>query len=122
MPLPWLCHAFKTKLKTSGLLHFEIFVLLSLSPAVLQRIQIVGKRVKSGKFGRSAKFGQRPCLFRILIIGLRKLINLANSENPEETVHNEPSHLDFHCLQMFVQIYLMSEVTRLYRIKGTRVF
>ena len=26
-------------------------------------------RVKSGKFGRSAKFGQRPCLFHILIIG-----------------------------------------------------
>ena len=28
-------------------------------------------RVKSGKFGRSAKFGQRPCLFHILIIGMK---------------------------------------------------
>ena len=28
-------------------------------------------RVKSGKFGRSAKFGQRPCLFHILIIGIK---------------------------------------------------
>ena len=28
-------------------------------------------RVKSGKFGRSAKFVQRPCLFHILIIGIK---------------------------------------------------
>ena len=28
-------------------------------------------RVKSGKFGRSAKFRQRPCLFHILIIGIK---------------------------------------------------
>ena len=28
-------------------------------------------RVKLGKFGRSAKFGQRPCLFHILIIGIK---------------------------------------------------
>ena len=27
--------------------------------------------VKSGKFGRSAKFGQRPCLFHILTIGIK---------------------------------------------------
>ena len=26
----------------------------------------------------------------------------------------EPSHLDLHCLQMCVRIYLMSEFTRLY--------
>ena len=26
----------------------------------------------------------------------------------------EPSHLDLHCLQMCVRIYLMSEITRLY--------
>ena len=37
-----------------------------------------------------------------------------NSENPDETAHQEPSHLDVHCLQMYVQIYLMYEVTRLY--------
>ena len=28
-------------------------------------------RVKSGKFGRSAKFRQRPCLFHILIIVIK---------------------------------------------------
>ena len=28
-------------------------------------------RVKSGKFGRSAKFGQRPCSFHILIIVIK---------------------------------------------------
>ena len=28
----------------------------------------------------------------------------------------EPSHLDLHCLQMYVRIYLMSEVTWLYPI------
>ena len=28
-------------------------------------------RVKSGKFGQPAKFGQRPCLFHILIIGIK---------------------------------------------------
>ena len=28
--------------------------------------------VKSGKFGRSVKFGQRPCLFHILIIEKKK--------------------------------------------------
>ena len=28
-------------------------------------------RVKSDKFGRSAKFGQRPCLFHILIIVIK---------------------------------------------------
>ena len=27
--------------------------------------------------------------------------------------NKEPSYLDFHCLQMYVQIYLMSEATRL---------
>ena len=31
-------------------------------------------RVKSGKFGRSAKFGQRPCLFHISIIGIKNKI------------------------------------------------
>ena len=40
--------------------------------------------------------------------------NKANSENPDETAHNEPSHLDFHYLQTCVRIYLMSKFTRLY--------
>ena len=29
--------------------------------------------------------------------------------------HKEPSRLDFHCLQMYVRIYLMSKVNRLYQ-------
>ena len=65
--------------------------------------------VKSGIFGQTAKFGQRPRSFHISNIGIKK-INKANSENP----HKEPSHLDLHCLQMGVRIYLMSEFTRLY--------
>ena len=31
----------------------------------------------------------------------KDLINQTNSENPDETAHKEPSHLDFHCLQMY---------------------
>ena len=50
-------------------------------------------------FGQTAKFRQRSYLFHTLIIGI-KIINQANSENPDETAHKEPSHLDFHCLQM----------------------
>ena len=68
--------------------------------------------VKPGNYGQSAKFEQRPCLFHILNIGIKdKLTKLANSEIPNEAAHKEPSHLDFHCLQMYVQICLMSEVT-----------
>ena len=37
-------------------------------------------------------------------------------EYPDETAHKEPFHLDLHCLQMCVRIYLMSELTRLYPI------
>ena len=32
---------------------------------------MINTRVKSGKFGRSAKFGQRPCSFHILMIGIK---------------------------------------------------
>ena len=46
--------------------------------------------------------------------------NLSNSENPDETAHKEPSHLDLHCLHMCVRIYLMSEFTRLYPIHATK--
>ena len=34
--------------------------------------------------------------------------------NPDETAQKEQSHLDLHCLQMCVRIYLMSKFTRLY--------
>ena len=32
-------------------------------------------RVKSSKFGRSAKFGQQPCLFYILIVAIKNKLN-----------------------------------------------
>ena len=35
-------------------------------------------------------------------------------KNPDETAHKETSHLELHCLQMCVRVYLMSEFTRLY--------
>ena len=74
-------------------------------------------RVKSGIIGRTAKFGQRPCLFHISNIGIKKKSkNKANSEISDETAHKEPSHLDLHCLQMGVGIYLMSGFTRHYPI------
>ena len=37
--------------------------------AVLKNL--IPTRVKSNKFGQAAKFGQRPCLFHILIIGIK---------------------------------------------------
>ena len=61
---------------------------------------------KSGIFGQTAEFGQRPCLFHISNIGIK--INLLSTE---ETAHKELSHLDLHCLQMCVRVYLMSEFT-----------
>ena len=35
------------------------------------------------------------------------MINKANGENPDETAHKEPSHLNIDCLQMYVCIYLV---------------
>ena len=37
-------------------------------------------------------------------------MNAANSENTDETAHKEPSHMEWHCLQMHAGIYLISEV------------
>ena len=71
-------------------------------------------RVKPGIFGQTAKFGQRPCLFHISNIGIKNKIYLANSENPDETAHKEPSHLGLNCLKICAGIYLMSEITRHY--------
>ena len=64
--------------------------------------------VKSGKFGRPVKFGQQPCLFYIFPIGIK------NKLNKQTAPYGEPSLLDFHCLQVYVRIYLVSEVTQLY--------
>ena len=36
-----------------------------------RRTRIICIRVKSGIFGQTAKFGQRPCLFPISIIGIK---------------------------------------------------
>ena len=74
-------------------------------------------RVKSRNFGRSAKFGQQPCLFHILIIVIKKLIKLTNSENPGETAHCLQMYV--HCLQMYVPIYQMSEATQIFPIYRT---
>ena len=71
-------------------------------------------RVKSGNFGHQVNSDKEPCLIHIIIIGIKIIINKANSENPDETAHKEPSHLDFHCLQMCVRIYLVPEVSWLY--------
>ena len=35
----------------------------------------LGHRVKSGIFGQTAKFGQRPCLFHISNIGMKNRLN-----------------------------------------------
>ena len=79
--------------------------------------EVCTSRVKSGIFGQTAKFGQRPCLFHISNIGMKiKLTKqtvkiLMRRLLIDETAHKEPSHLDLHCLQMRVQIYLVSEFT-----------
>ena len=61
-------------------------------------------RVKSGIFGKTAKFRQRPCLFHISNIGIKNKLT-------KQTVKILMRRLDLHCLQMCVRIYLMSEFT-----------
>ena len=67
-------------------------------------------RVKSGIFGQTAKFGQRPCLFHISNIGSKNKLT-KQTVKIQMRRHKEPSHLDLHCLQICVRIYLMSEFT-----------
>ena len=43
-------------------------------------------RVKSGIFGQTAKFGQRPCLFHISNIGIINTLT-KQTVNPDETAH-----------------------------------
>ena len=62
--------------------------------------QLIQKtKVKTGIFRQTAKFGQRHCLYW-------------NKKNKltKQTVKflMEPSHLDLHCLQMCVRVYLIS--------------
>ena len=58
-------------------------------------------RVKSGIFGQTAKFGQRPCLFDISNIGIKNKKNLANSENPDETAHLTWNYTVCKCVSEF---------------------
>ena len=68
-------------------------------------------------FGQTAKLCQRHCLFHISNIGIKnKLTKQTVKILPDEKAHKEPSHLDLHCLQMCVRVYLMCEFTRLYPI------
>ena len=46
-------------------------------------------RVKSGIFGQTAKFRQRPCLFHILNIGIKVDLTKQTLKNPDETAHKE---------------------------------
>ena len=64
----------------------------------MRKFNWLNHREKSGKFVWSAKFGQRPYLFRISIIEITNKLT-------KQTVKA------FHCLQMYVRIQLMSEVT-----------
>ena len=53
--------------------------------------------VKSGRFGHQVNSdSDLVCLFYILMNKLTR----QTVKNPDETAHKEPSHLDFHCLQM----------------------
>ena len=70
-------------------------------------------RVKSGKLGQTAEFGQPTCLFHSSVIGIKNQFSMQTVKILMRRL-KEPSHLDFHCLQMYVRIYLMAEVTRLY--------
>ena len=62
-------------------------------------------RVKSGMFGQTVKFGQQPCLFHISIIGIKNKLTKQTVENPDETAHKEPSHLNFHWMQMLISLF-----------------
>ena len=73
-------------------------------------------RVKSGNFRHQVNSDSDLVFFLILIIGIQKCINKANSDNPDETAHKEPSHLDFHCLQMYIRIYLGLELQCLLKV------
>ena len=55
--------------RDSGIVQLNMFVLLP------NRSTSVFDRVKSGIFGQTAKFGQRPCLFRISNIGIKNILS-----------------------------------------------
>ena len=63
---------------TSACVHgyVNLAFVLSRNAQFIDKENSQNNRVKSGEFGRSAKFGQRPCLFHILIIGISKQYTL----------------------------------------------
>ena len=64
---------------------------------------------------KSGIFGQRPCLFHILIkFGIKNKLTKKTVKILMRRLISEPSHLDLHCLQVCFRIYLMSEFIRLY--------
>ena len=75
-----------------------------------QNHAITNNMVKSDNFGHQVNSDSDLVCFIFYLLELKYILN-KQTQNPEEKAHKEPSHLDFHCLQMYVIIYLMSEVT-----------
>ena len=59
-------------------------------------------RVKSGKFGWSAKFGQPLSLYYSSIIEIKNKLTKQTVKILMRRL-KEPSHLDLHCLQLCVE-------------------
>ena len=61
----------------------------------------------AGQFGKQCKY-----IFWLLILTLStlktKADTYANSVDPDETAHNEPSHQDLYCLQLCVDFLMIS--------------
>ena len=73
-------------------------------------------RVKSGKFGRSAKFGQRPCLFNILTIGIKKKLTKQTVKILMRWLIRSRLIWIFTVANVCPNNFMVSEVTRLYPI------
>ena len=73
-------------------------------------------RVKSGIFGQTAKFGQRPCLFHISNIGIKnKLTTQTVKILMRRLIRSRLFLINIVC-KYVSEFYLMSEFTRLYPI------
>ena len=55
-------------------------------------------------------------VFSYIIIVIKNKLSLQTVKILMRRLIREPSHHDFHCLPLYVRIYMMSEVTRLYPI------
>ena len=70
-----LMYALLRKQRTHNLRYIVRSLLMKLAPGVQVVCDLVDvselARVKSGIFGQTAKFGQRPCLFHISNIGIK---------------------------------------------------